>query len=267
MKLLCVGDLHYRASQPRGRKDDYVQALLGKMEQIHDIAEEHDCGFILAPGDVFDSSVPPLWLVETFIRQNRGRGVLAILGQHDQRYHHTARKNTPLGVSEAARVVRVLGRMPYVSGGVEFYGSSWSEPIPKPKQSNSIKVLLLHEMIIKKDKLWPDQENFVRSATILHKHQYDLIVSGDNHHFFTDSYEGRHLVNCGSLMRTNIDQGNHKPAVVLYDTEDRTVEVLLLDVEPAEDVLKIEESENEKIRSKDLDAFVEQLSGGGGAPD
>lgn len=267
MKLLCVGDLHYRASVPRGRKDNFLKSFFNKTEQIYDISDDYDCDHILAPGDVFDGSVPPLWLIETFINTSRGRGLLAILGQHDMRYHHTDRKNTPLGVAAAAKAVRILGKMPFVSGDVEFYGASWSSKIPVPGSSDSIKVLLMHRMVIKNKKLWAQQEDFVRSNTILHNHMYDLIVTGDNHQFFTDSYGGRHLVNCGSLMRTNIDQMNHRPSVVLYDTESRGIEVLALDVEPAEDVLDLEKSEQAKARNEDLDAFIEQVKSSKGAPD
>lgn len=278
MKLLIVGDMHHRATVPRGRKDDYVRAHRWKMGQIYDIFVDHKCDVILAPGDVFDKSTCPHWLVEQFIRDSRTFPFLVILGQHDQRYHHVDRRNTPVGVLEAARAVRVLGKDPYVMDGVEFYGCSWSEAIPEPKRGPSCKVLLLHRMVIKKAKLWPAQEDFMYSKDLLSKHPFDLIVTGDNHKFFTDRYVAykppdgatksfRLLVNCGSLMRTNVDQAGHKPSIVIYNTDTGEIEIIRLVVEPAEDVLRLDVAEQAKDRNKDLEAFVELVDGNRGAPD
>lgn len=270
MKLLCMGDLHYRASQPRGRKDDYVTALLGKVRQVVRIADEHDCQYIIQPGDMFDRPEVPMWLLREAIRiHGRGR-VLCVLGQHDQRYHHHAVANTPVGVMEAARAVRVLGPRPYRQPGVEFYGASWSDDIPPPGPSKACKVLVAHRMVVKAGPLWPGQTDYTRAGRMLRKHKYDLIVTGDNHQFFVEqdtSARPRYLVNCGSLMRTNTDQADHRPSVVVYDTERRSIQVVELDVAPASEVLDTEHADEGRARSEELEAFIEEVGHTRGAPD
>lgn len=270
MRLLCTGDLHYRSSSPRSRKDDYLRTFLGKIDQINDIAEDYGCEFVLQPGDFFDSATPPLSLLVESIKRHRGFGWLAVLGNHDQRYHHVSRGNTPLGVLRAARAVRVLGKDPYVVDGVEFYGCSWGEKVPDiddPDPESPCKVLLLHRMVIKKDRLWPAQEDFMYSKEVMRRYPFHLIVTGDNHKFFTDEFGSQTLVNCGSLMRTNVDQEHHKPSVVVYNTNTRYAEVVRLKVEPASSVLRLEASEEAKTRNRGLEAFIEQVSGNRGAPD
>lgn len=267
MRLLCLGDIHHRASAPRGRKDDYVRTHQEKMEQIGEIADKYGCTYVLAPGDVFDKAVVPFWLINWCIRHYWGGGFLAVLGQHDQRYHNADREDTPLGTLEASRVARVLGPMPYVDAGVEFYGASWGQDIPKPRAGDAVKVLLTHRMIIHNKKLWEAQKEFDWSSHILKRNQFDLIVSGDNHQFFTEQVGDRFLVNCGSVMRSGIDQVNHRPAVVMYDTEERTTKVIHLKVAPADEILRIEEAAEIKNRNDHLEAFVEKLGNSEKDPD
>lgn len=286
MRLLCMGDLHYRATAPRSRKDDYVQTLFGKVEQIRRIAREEGCSFILQPGDFFDSSTPPLWLIREVIVNTTPGDVpwLVVFGQHDQRYHSNRTENTPIGVLEAAQVVRVLGNNRYtvpnpstkskgISQGnppatVTFYGAGWSEAIPDPikgtPHSPKVNVLLTHRMVVR-EKLWHDQTDFTYGVQLLRSTPYDLIVTGDNHKFFTETVPGkdgpRHLINCGSLMRTNSDQREHVPTVVLYDTDIRKITPKPLQVSPPEEVFLDEPSVHERARSADMEAFVELIKG------
>lgn len=295
MNLLCMGDLHYRSGTPRSRKDDYVRALMDKMDQILRIGQEHDCLALLQPGDFFDTAHSKFWLVrEVLLKHIRnGPPVLAVLGQHDQRYHTTPREDTPIGLLEAAGAVKIMGSKPHLALPISYaphrttpqpkqrprsglrgslkrlvvvYGASWGDDIPAPAPSSGYKatdvvnVLLIHRMVIKKEKLWPGQEDPERASALLRKHpEYDLIVCGDNHHFFTESMGKRHLVNCGSLMRSNVDQASHRPSVVLYNAAKRSIRRIELNVAPAEDVLTVETAEADKERRADLDAFIEQI--------
>lgn len=273
MNLLCVGDIHWRATVPRGRTDDYPTTMAGKMGQIFSLADEHNADIIL-PGDVFDNPTPPMWLLGQIIGQHTAKNglhrVFVVMGQHDQRYHHTARENTPLGVLEAAGLVRILGAKPLKLGhrdpdlsGIEFYGCSWNGPIPKPADNDRLKILVMHRMVIGSEKLWAQQTDYMWSRQVLRRHKFDLIVTGDNHHFFTDQVPGRegprYLVNCGSLMRANVDQTKHKPSVVLYDAKERSIEVIRLKVAPASAVMSTEVALRTKERNAELESFVDQI--------
>ena len=275
MNILATGDWHKRASRPVSRKDDYTVVLASKIAQIYQIAMDNDCKYVLQPGDMFDGAEPPLWLVRQAIEMHLAMPptLLSVYGQHDQRYHSNRVENTPMAVLEAAQVLEVLGAEPHTVGDkygnpVQFYGCSWDSNIPEIQDPDSTNILVMHRMVIGNKKLWEAQVEYDWARAVLRRNKFDLIVTGDNHHFFTDSIPGdRHLVNCGSLMRANIDQGEHEPAVVIYDTVARTIKTVKLDVAPATDVFDLAKAESEKERNAELDAFIEQIGQTSGAPD
>jgi len=69
------------------------------------------------------------------------------------------------------------------------------------------------------------------------------------------------LINCGSLMRSKIDQSNHLPSVFVYNTETKLLTEVFIPVQPFENVMNLSEVEKEKEISRDLELFVEQLIG------
>lgn len=267
MRILILGDIHFRSSTPQSRGDDYVGNLFDKMGQAIKIAVEQECEYMVVPGDAFDVATPPLWLIRRVIREFRNHKVLCCLGQHDQRYHQGDRANTPIGVLEAAGSLSVLhNKIPFVAGNVIFYGASWGQEIPIPRASSATKILVTHRMVIKDKTLWPGQEDYAKAGALLRKYPYDLMITGDNHNFFIEKSGDRYLVNCGSLMRANADQRKHHPTVVVYDTETREVEQFPLDILPAAKVLK-EVGAKATLGTASFEAFVEQVGRNRGAPD
>lgn len=269
MKFLAMGDLHFRATAPRSRVDNYVEVLGKKVEQILWLAENNGCDYILQPGDFFDTATPPYWLVTDVWNQVYDQGWLVVMGQHDQRYHINTLKNTALGFLASTTALTVLKPKPLNFGAeVSVYGCSWGEEIPEIEDSKKRNILVMHRMVIGNEKLWGEQEEYSRAHTLLRKHKFDLIVTGDNHHFFTDSAKGpRWLVNCGSLMRSNIDQIKHKPTVVIYDSRTRDLEAIPLKVAPASKVFDMAAAKQEKARNENLESFVELVGKNKGAPD
>lgn len=281
MNICCTGDWHFRPTAPRSRKDEYTKTQSQKINQVLDVAfgdkpipgrDPFWCQFILQPGDFFDSATPPYWMVTRILRQlgndEPDPDILTVYGQHDLRFHSNKIENTPLAVLEAAGIVRVLGSEPYVvldednnDEPVLFYGCSWDEDIPKRLEGRGTHILVMHRMVIHEEKLWEAQDEYTRLKHLLRRHPFDLVSSGDNHNYFVDEYKGRWLVNCGSLMRTNIDQMTHEPGVVIFDTETKTIEEIKLDVASIEDVFRVEEAEAEKARNEDMDAFIELVKG------
>lgn len=275
MNLLVVGDLHYRASTPRNRTDNYAETMAGKVRQILHIAVDYSCDHILAPGDFFDSHSPPLWLIGRALEERKsGPAWITVLGQHDQRHHVNAVENTPVGVLAAADRIRMAGKRPIKltssSGGSEknvlVYGASWGEQIPKPDprlRKDHVLVLLIHRMVVPSGPQWPGQEDFVLAEDLLARHPFDLIVSGDNHQFFVRRHHKKILVNCGSLMRMTVAQENHEPSVVVYDTNGRVARRIKLRVAPSTEVFKTIQKEQ---TDPELEAFVNQVRGNTRSP-
>ena len=261
MKLLVTGDWHLRFRAPRLRTDDYFASQFNKVEQILELAKAEDCKYILQPGDFFDGVETPWFVIQEYIQllSKYNIGVLAVRGQHDLRYHSKDVRNIPLAVMEASHTVYILEGKGFRDRGVGFYGSSWGQQsVPEGAGDTDLNILLAHQMVIN-SKLWDGQEDYTYASTMLKKHsEYDLIVCGDNHTYFVEGLDGRCLVNCGSLMRANIDQMSHKPVVHLFDTGPRELsESIYLDVNPK--VFNRRKYRQEKSRDEKLDTFVEGL--------
>jgi len=262
MKLLLTGDWHLRYKRPGSRMDkDYFSAQKKKVEQILKLAEDNGCSYILQPGDFFDSKDTPYFVIKEYLEllSTYDGHVFCVHGQHDLRYHSTNTENVPLAIMEAAGAVEVIRGL-RSEDRIQFYGCGWGEEVPEIEYSDAFNILLMHRMVVD-EKIWEGQEDYVYGKHLFRKYDYDLFVCGDNHkHFlFTDSNQGKTLVNCGSLMRNNVDQFGHVPVVYVFDTETRTAECVELKVRKADKVLNVKEAEKQKKRDEELDAFVEGL--------
>jgi len=257
MKLICTGDFHIRTNRPKYRIDNYKESLFDKLEWILG-----HIGMILQPGDFFDSPMSPYSLVLEVMRlcdssfdRETGSPIITIFGQHDLRYH-ASKDNTPLAILQQSRYVNFPNQFPDIFN-FNIYGCSWGEEIPKIVDKETLNILLIHKMIVN-EKLWADQEGHTWANHLLTKTGFDLIVSGDNHTSFVVEHNGKLLVNCGSLMRSTTAQKNHKPIIVIYDTNTRRHEIKYIPIKPIEEVMVFNEKEEE--RNEELESFVKGLS-------
>jgi len=268
MKILITGDWHLTDKVPERRTDDYTAALERKMDFIFDVCEKYNCSIILQPGDVFDHHSCSYQCINTWIEKlksnmdRHNRFIYAVFGQHDLRYHSSNKLNTPLKVMDAAEAVTILETENFKRAGVHLYGCNWNEELPKPERKQGVHILVVHRMIIKNKKLWEGQEEFDVSLDILKQTKFDYIVSGDNHSGFTCKVGNRVLFNCGSLMRSNINQKEHRPSVWVLDTHNRKIKQIFIPVEPYKKVFDFENYERVKGRNEELMLFIEQLETG-----
>jgi len=269
MRLLITGDWHLRWKAPRWRRDDYFKAQQQKILQIFDIVDEEKCSVILQPGDFFDSHDTPAFVIAKYIKWLKkwnSDGLIklfAVRGQHDLRYHSKNTDNTPLAIMEAAGVLDILrdDEGHPLAHNIYLYGCHWNtEEIPTSLDDPAdIKILLMHKMVIKDKKLWPGQDGYLVANHFLKNHPFDLIVTGDNHKSFMVEKKGRYLVNCGSLMRSGIDQVDHQPVVYVYDTDDKSLKSIPLNIKPVEEVFDIDGVDKQIERDEKMDAFIDGM--------
>jgi hypothetical protein len=87
---------------------------------------------------------------------------------------------------------------------------------------------------------------------------FDVILTGDNHKTFTEEYDGRILVNPGSMMRMDADQIDHRPCIFLYYAQDNHVEQVFLPIQ--ENVISREHIDKVKRRDARISAYVTSLN-------
>lgn len=272
MRLGLLGDLQLTNKSPERRIDNYWKTLRGKLSQALTIFDEKECDCVVQVGDFFDSPTVAKKVESEIIQlfhcfgRDEDRRVLCVWGQHDVSGHSKfTLSNSPLAVLQAARIVKILDGNPVYVGSEEniirFYGASFGEPIPEPSEE-SYNILVTHRMIGNRP-LWPTQE-LVGPRQFLRKHPgYNLIVCGDYHYRFTETWNGRTIVNPGAIIRKTISKFDleHKPAVVIFDTDTGELEVVELNIEPPEkvfDLTRIVKKQDNSI----LSDLVEKLKSG-----
>ena len=272
MKFLCLGDVHLRSSTPKNRCDNLFETQFNKMKHILEYAIDNEISYILQPGDLFDKHNCPYEVTERYIDLFNSFTtpvpILCCLGQHDQRYHKQSTKNTPIGclfagirqtgskllASEPFEVVE-----PYTKSKVHIYGSSWGEEIPTIQDQNAFNILVTHRMVTKDGPLWQGQIGNIEAKELIRQTKFRLIVSGDNHQSFKQEHRMRYLVNCGSLMRTGLDQIDHEPCFYVYDTQDHgKLEYHKIPIE--NNVFAFDKVVEEKKTKKELEEFVQSLA-------
>lgn len=258
MKILNFSDAHIRDTRPRRRKDDYLNTLIAKLNWIFDLADR-ERAVITCSGDLLDRPVVSELIKMWLIQRMPDRHIITVYGQHETR-NRIFDDSCSLKLLDQIGVVRIVDRQPYsLSSHVQIYGCSWEEPIPEVVYPNNCNILLVHKLISDRD-YWNGHVEYSDAKAFLKKYdQFDLVLSGDNHKSFAVHYEGRDLINCGSVMRSNIDQINHRPCCVIYDTDTRGYRNYFIPVAPIEVVMDLESAEEEKAVNEKLLQFTEEL--------
>lgn len=268
MKLGIIGDAHFTNRGPERRLDNYFETQMNKLAQALLIFKEHSCEATIQTGDFCNSPNIADRVIAAligFLRQSNEK-ILCVWGQHDVTGHSSSTlPNSPLAVFEAAGVVKILDNEFYCVGlkssndSIYFYGASFGEEVPKIYKKDVYNILVTHRMIGDRP-LYPGQELISPNQFLRNNPSYNLVIAGDYHYRFISTYQGRTIVNPGALVRKTISKFDleHKPAVIVFDTDNSKVEVIELKVEPIEKVFNLERLE--KVNDNEvLIEFVRRL--------
>jgi len=270
MKLAIGGDLHITNQTPSSRKDNYPETQEKKIEFIFKSMRDNRADYLLQPGDLMDRWESPdrlktrtmrlLRRAEEYIREP---AFISVPGQHDIRYHTSPIENTPYGVvNEALGNFWVANDKPieypdlYVEG-IDIYGAPWNKPIPEILDKNKFNILITHRMVSETQE-WPGQKYDV-PGTLLRESGFNLIVSGDNHRTIEFIHKGKILLNAGSLMRSKINQVDHRPCIFIFDTETLKYKKIFIPVESSDRVFDFENSKAEAEKDDRLARLITTL--------
>jgi len=252
--IICA-DLHFRASQPVCRIDDFLEAQINKMKWLADLQKEHDDCPILCGGDYFHK-----WKAEPIILSaciKHMPFVYGISGNHDSKNHNIELMDqTGLQVLHEARKINVLNDNWISINGFSVLGVPYGGNI-RDIENEEADILICHEMIYQTPEHW-QKKNGSQALAFLKKHKgYQLIVTGHNHKPFTAEHKGRLLVNPGSLMRMTADQKDYKPRVYLWNKESNTVKIEYVPIDSkAVETVYLEKT---KERDERMESFIDRL--------
>lgn len=254
---ILVADLHIRDDVPECRTDDFLMAQSNKMEFLSYMKKECDCPVLMA-GDLFHKPRVSQYTEALAIRQLPG--MYGVPGQHDLPSHNLDNIfKSSIGVLSAANKIRLLLDDPLVIDYTFIVkGFPFGVPFSSLKTDyKGRKVAVIHKMIHKDQAIHSSIES-TAGIYLLKKSNYDLIVSGDNHLPFVVEYEGRILVNCGSMMRTTADQIDYVPGLWLWYSEENTVE--RVDFPHEKGVVSRTHLERKEIKDQRMESFVKSVS-------
>lgn len=257
---VLTADLHIRADAPMCRQDDYIEIQFKKLEFIFELCQQNNCPLLIA-GDIGNKSQWPNWLLEKVISIINGYDIkiIGIPGQHDlpERrldYWH----KSGCGVLHKAGVIEIIEEE-FSYDNLCIFPFGYGREMKHNKNARDMdSIAITHLMVIENKPLWPGQEALKGNALLKKFPEYNLICSGDNHNPFVSEYNGRLLVNPGSMMRMSADQIDHKPRVYKWYAEENSVEAVYLPIEQG--VVTRLHIEDKQERDKRMEAFVSRIT-------
>lgn len=261
MKVATISDCHILTSDPICRIDDAKLASINKFKFVLEYCKKNKIDHLFVAGDLTHSPRMSWSLLEiTKAIYDSDLNVYAVYGQHDMYLRNKER--TFLNLLSSSGLVRILDSIPITIGDYNFYGTSFSEEVPKPKTKNN--VLVIHASI-SPTKLFPTHER-IKPNTFLKKHKrFDLVFCGDIHRKFIEEYNSRLILNTGNMVRYTADEYNlkHKPCFFIVDLNDFQIEEILIPAEKSKDVIStvhLEKKEELQEVNNEIDDFITEVN-------
>ena len=263
MKLFVAADLHLTHKTPLGRKDNYAETCLGKLEQLVNYANIDETDIIIT-GDIFDHPGNPIWFVNRVIAvlKECKSTIYVIAGNHDLKYHvlENLKESSLWNLVEAGAVILTPGEWASEDVYVEFYNYG-ETPQRQPLNESRKHLLILHTPVF--DVVPFYMPNADTPESLEKKYPgYDYYLTGDIHQsLITDK-----VINPGSMMRMTRAQKEHKPCFVELDTDtgEKTIHYFQIeeDVWKTDFVAEVEDGFSEGLQelSEVLVARGEKLS-------
>jgi len=230
VKLLILGDMHWRYNAPVNRIDDFFSTQLKKTREALDIGAKEGCQYALQPGDLWDNPHPAKFVMSTYISLLRDYDMklMCVVGQHDMTMRNFAYVDrTATHLLSKAGVVQVVGldKSPVMLGSdkdgeVWLHGLSYEQDHEPKAKLSALNILLAHVSVGDKP-LYPDHDLTKPQAFAAKHNDMDLIVVGDYHYTFVVEVGEQLVVNAGCLVRKTTAERDliHEPCVFTYNTE------------------------------------------------
>lgn len=280
-RFIVAGDLHFRTENPRSRKDNYSEALLTKLYEVFQIAQDHKANAIIIPGDIFDSSnvgLPTIGKLASFLsicKEEFKVDILAISGNHDlPAGNKGAIPRTPFGLLSKLQFIRDLEEVYFgdifetqISGYGFDYLTDTSEGVEQFSSgepwASTPKVHVVHSMLMASSPGIPMRHTLIDDVET----DADIIISGHYHDGFgvIRRKDGKLFINPGALCRLSASETEMKRTVqvalltVRSKTDFEAELIPLQSARPAEEVLDREAIVEKKEHENWLETFFESL--------
>jgi predicted phosphodiesterase len=246
--ILC-GDFHLREDQPTCRTDNFEEKQWEKVDYIKRLQVKYNIPYILHSGDLFHHWKASPYLLSKTI-EHLPKNFYTVTGNHDLPQHSMDLLNkSGINTLQVAGAIKILDGCHF--GQVPEKG--FTSIVIKNR-----KILVWHILTYQGTKPFPNS-TYPMAARLLRKYSdYDLILCGDNHLSFVEEFEGRLLINPGSLTRQTAAQADHQPCIYLWYAEDNSWDKNIFPID--HNVISREHLKVKEERDGRIDAFVSRLN-------
>lgn len=241
--LLVVGDLHWRAVNPKARTDDFQAALAGKLMEIFGLARQNRCAAILQTGDLTDTAGLQLSTIGDLMEILREAPcpVLAVPGNHDTwGANPDTLPRTPFGLLARGGWIQDVSTNPFHLSGtggrpIIITGHAYDaqtdlnldQYTAPPAEYGAFRAHITHGMLLRREPGMP-----IRHTTLRHLEDLvglpDLLINGHEHLTHWAQYVGKTLVlKPGAVARltANVEEIHRHVQVMLVTVTDTDVQV------------------------------------------
>ncbi|MCK9431114.1 MAG: metallophosphoesterase family protein [Candidatus Omnitrophica bacterium] len=264
VNAIFSADFHLREEIPICRTDNFWETQWKKVDFISELQKKYNCP-VIHSGDLFHHWKPSPYLLSTTIEHIPNK-FYTIYGNHDLPQHNLElAEKCGINVLIRARSINMLSGVHW-GQEIKAIDTCMIQSNDYPNYTNndlevlsSLKRTLVWHIMTYKNELPYYGCTAMSAKAILKKYkQFDLIVTGDNHQTFVEEYNGRLLVNPGSLMRQSAAQIDFKPSVFLWYAKTNTVEQVFIPIE--KNVISREHIDIKEKRNNRIDAFISGLN-------
>ena len=247
--MYFISDLHLCEKKPVARiekdNDEWWEAQAKCIREIDKIVDGDN---LIIAGDVFDKSKVSNYFINRCIDlfKTLKSKVFVTYGNHDLPTHSLERRcESALYTLISSGAVTQL--QDELIDGYCVIGEDFGDNTGECVTGKSIAVV--HRYVDNGGSVFATKEEGIDNVYKIYKDKgYGFVVSGDNHQHFIKGG----LCNCGSPMRHNWSQYEHKPVLVKFDGSFTTIPLSF-------DKDEITNSHIDKVRDKMLDDFVDTL--------
>lgn len=283
--FVAVSDTHFRSTCPICREEtsnkEFIQTQIEKWNQVVAVAKKYNAP-ILHAGDLFHSPNSPYYLLED-VYLNLPRETFIVKGNHD-----SIQGGTERSAFDLLQVVRDIGK-DQVSNAwkrqnplVQIDDGLYEKELPSNMlliplicKSVSIKILLVHSLILKKKdvlnrhlKKGKYNESLITKVAKQYEFVPDILITGDNHKSFSEVVPFKkkkiYCINPGCMTRQRANEASYIPTFYLVDISLNLAQShFSIDIIPhpfrLDYGINTERQLMKKQQAKKMNAFVESL--------
>jgi DNA repair exonuclease SbcCD nuclease subunit len=279
IRTLFFTDVHISGRNPRARKDNFLDTVLDKLNQIVALSVQKKCDFVLFGGDLFDSpSISNAVAGKTAKVFRNFNRVIGIAGNHDLFGNNIENiKATQLGLFEKAGLIDLLYKGErlivnkndlklQITGTPSHFGIDEENieddyVVTEVEENVDKSIHIIHGMLMEKQ-INPHMK-IVTIDEVSHT-KADLTLTGHYHRGFSPiNIDKKFFANPGSLSRVSADIGeiNRRVGVLYIEISkyDIKLEFIPLKQEVGENVLDRSHIEKNQYKEIKIEEFMREI--------